>query len=225
MPMRQPTPDNAARAWYLSWLAGEEPAIHEGQPQPGYYKGRKWRQGPWLPVLIWLDQVCDESGELAEPETLRCLFGGEDKDPAEVWTFIRPVTPDEYRDLCEPRPTPAKVAYAWHRAFMAGEKPMRSKTEPQCGWYQTRRSIGGPWVPARIWLHREIDFKTGLLIGAEEMICEVDADRVDPIEVWPNLIPISKAEYDQLCHRVASIPAMQDPQRYVDLIANPILPE
>ncbi|MBN2759488.1 MAG: hypothetical protein JXQ79_03225 [Rhodobacteraceae bacterium] len=223
--MRQPTPESEYRAWYNAWLAGEDPAIHEGQPQVGYFKVRKWAKGPWLPVSIWLEQVCDEeTGELVEPERLRCIIGGEEKDPAQVWTFIKPITPEEYAELCEPRPTPAKVAYAWHRAYLAGEKPTRRKTDPQCGWYQTKIVPGGPWVPARIWIEREIDIETGLLAAPEVLICEVDADRVDPVEAWPNLIPISKDDYDRLCHRVLSIAGMQNTTRHVDLVAQPILP-
>lgn len=225
MTIRQPTSIHVAEAWYRAWLAGEDPAIHEGEPQPGYFKIRKWAKGPWLPVRIWLDQVCDEDGDLAEPERLRCMAGGEEKDPSQVWTYLTPITKAEYDELCEPRPTPAKVAYAWHRAYMAGEKPMRSKTDPQCGWYQTKRVPGGPWVPARIWIEREIDFATGLLVAPEILICEVDAERVDPVEAWPNLLPISNDDYDRLCHRVLSIAAMQSTTRKVNLVAEPILPE
>lgn len=226
MPIRQPTSDERMHAWYRAWLAGDDPAIHEGDPQPGYYKGRKWRLGPWLPVRIWLHQaVCDETGELLEPETLRCLFGDEEKAPEDVWTFIQPITPDEYRALREPRPTPAKVAYAWHRAAVAGEKPPRHKDHPQCGWFKTRMHPSWPWVPARIWLDREIDMTTGLLARPEELVCEVGPDRPAAREAWPSLIPISKADYDALVHRSSLIPAMFDQQRKVDLIAAPILPE
>ena len=52
--------------------------IHEASPQPGYYKMRRHRNGPWLPVAIWR-----KDGELL------CAVGVEKKatDAREIWTY------------------------------------------------------------------------------------------------------------------------------------------
>ena len=122
-------------------------------------------------------------------------------------------------------PTPPSVAYAWHRAALAGEAPPTHDGLPQPGWFKMRLIKGGPFVAAKIWIEREIDPATGELAAPEEYRCEVDGDRRDPAKVWTYLTPISKAEYEALLHRRLMIPAMQASMAKLDLIAAPILPE
>ena len=123
------------------------------------------------------------------------------------------------------RPTPPSVAYAWHRAALAGENPPTHDGLVQCGWFKTRLIPGGPWVAARIWIDREIDPMTGELAAPEEYRCEVDGMPRDPAKVWTYLKPISREEFDALLHRRLTIPAMQASMAKLDLIAEPILPE
>ena len=123
------------------------------------------------------------------------------------------------------RPTPPSVALAWWKAAVAGGNPPQHEGLPQCGWFKTRLTKGGPWVAARIWIDREIDPLTGELAAPEEYRCEIDGDRRDPAKVWTYLEPISREEYAALLHRRLSIPAMQASMAKLDLIAAPILPE
>lgn len=56
-------------------LAGRAVDVHADHPQPGYYKMRDGRDGPWLPVAIWT-----KDGGLV------CRVGNETRDPLTVWT-------------------------------------------------------------------------------------------------------------------------------------------
>lgn len=65
---------------YQFWrdaLAGKEVAIHADSPQPGYYKIRKERGGPFHPVAIW-----EKDGELI------ARVGAERSDPLRIWTHV-----------------------------------------------------------------------------------------------------------------------------------------
>ena len=67
---------------YSLWrqaLLGQFGPIHENDPQPGYYRMRKGRGGPWVPVAIW---AVDTGSRLA------CLVDGVEKDPCEIWTWV-----------------------------------------------------------------------------------------------------------------------------------------
>jgi hypothetical protein len=93
-------------------------------------------------------------------------------------------------------PTPLPPLYEWHRRAIAGERPP-IHSEPQLGWFKRRLVKGGPWVPARIFLHQEIDEETGELVAPEELRCEVNGKERDPVEEWTWLAanPIGEAEY------------------------------
>lgn len=70
-------------------LAGREVAIHEGKPQAGFWKLRRRKDGPWLPVAIW-----EADGAMI------CVVAGEaEADVARVWTWCakRPITEEAYR--------------------------------------------------------------------------------------------------------------------------------
>ena len=61
---------------YQSNLAGKDVPLHDGVPQVGFYKMRRSKNAPWLPVAIW-----------SKDGTLVCRVAGEMKDPNEVWTY------------------------------------------------------------------------------------------------------------------------------------------
>lgn len=122
-------------------------------------------------------------------------------------------------------PTPPSKAFAWWKAAIAGENPPQHEGLPECGWYKTKLTKGGPWVAARIFIEREIDFETGELAEPERLVCEVDGQRRSPYRMWTYLTPISREEHQALLHRRLQIPAMQASMAKVDLIAAPILPE
>lgn len=75
-------------------LAGREVAISPNEPQCGFYKMRKGRNGPWVPVMIRYD----ESG------ILRCRVGNDSSaDPHDVWTWCadRPISKHDAKTAFE----------------------------------------------------------------------------------------------------------------------------
>jgi hypothetical protein len=100
-------------AWWLAVLAGENPEIHEDEPQPGFYRIRD--KGQLLPVAIWWHGETDEAGEPEGDQKLVCLIGQEEVDPLGLWgqekssnpmsVWLRaaksPVTEEAYRMALE----------------------------------------------------------------------------------------------------------------------------
>jgi hypothetical protein len=101
--MRRPTDQYAAYEHWRRVLAGERVPIHlDTPPQLGWYRLRTVRGGPWLGVVIWLDQQIDaETGELISDEIIRARLAGEDVPPARVWPHCahRAITPEECANL------------------------------------------------------------------------------------------------------------------------------
>lgn len=108
------------------------------------------------------------------------------------------------------QPTPVARLYAWHRACLAGKRPATTEEDIQCGWFRTRMVRGGPWVPAKIWVYRELDLTTGELTCDETFCALIDGERRDPLVVWNwvNGNPISKEQFDALCELRAGEPGM-----------------
>lgn len=108
------------------------------------------------------------------------------------------------------RPSRMLNLYAWHRAALAGEAPPTHEADPQCGWFRCRMVKGGPWVPARIWLHQAVDPITGELAEPEEYLAELNGERTDAVRLWPRVArrPITRAAFDALVAEHASNPRM-----------------
>ncbi|MFM8607193.1 MAG: hypothetical protein ACKOBC_04415 [Hyphomicrobiales bacterium] len=66
-------------SWWRQALLGEFGPMYENDPQCGYYRMRKTKGGPWVPVAIWAGEGV--SG-------LICLVSGAERDPYEVWTWV-----------------------------------------------------------------------------------------------------------------------------------------
>jgi len=98
--IRVPTPLAVQLAWHRATLAGMRPERYEDVPEAGWYKRRAVKDGPWLPVRVWIEQDIDPiSGELLAPERFRASCLGESVDPARMWTYLRPISRDEYDAL------------------------------------------------------------------------------------------------------------------------------
>lgn len=64
---------------YQFWrdaLAGKKVEVHDGHPEPGFYKMRRGKDQPWLPVAIWWD---DATG------TLIGRVGDTQVEPKDIW--------------------------------------------------------------------------------------------------------------------------------------------
>ncbi len=63
--------------YWRDGLEGLKPSVNINEPQPGFYKLRRAKDGPWLPVAIWLGS----DGELL------CRVGPDREDPHEIWSW------------------------------------------------------------------------------------------------------------------------------------------
>lgn len=99
--MRQPSDLYEAFAWWRDALNGKAPAIHPAEPHCGFFTRRMVRNGPAVPVAIWIEQEIDEAGELVSDERMVCLVGDREEDPATQWTYCagNPIPEAEYRYL------------------------------------------------------------------------------------------------------------------------------
>ncbi|WP_296763757.1 hypothetical protein [Sediminimonas sp.] len=98
--MRQPTSEHDAQAWWRAALRDPKTPRHDGDPKCGFYRMRKRKGGPWLPVEITLDQDVDfRTGELAADERVVALVEGIPDDAARIWTYLTPITREEFERL------------------------------------------------------------------------------------------------------------------------------
>lgn len=79
---------------YTYWrkaLTGENPPVHEGDPQPGFYFKKDKKLGR-LPVAIW---------EGGPREGWVCKVGNKIVDAVDVWTWVagNPITEELYREV------------------------------------------------------------------------------------------------------------------------------
>lgn len=123
--MRRPTRRIELYRWHTAALAGERPPVHEGEPQAGWYKMRRTKGGPWVPVKIWVEQEVDEIGELSAPETVRALAIAEPVDPARVWISAarNPISRQQYEALMRAHRDDPRMA--------ATDIPYRSEGAPR----------------------------------------------------------------------------------------------
>ena len=122
------------------------------------------------------------------------------------------------------RPSTSSALYSWHRDAIAGRNPPRHDGIPEAGWYRTRLTRGGPYVPVEITVERSIDPLTGDLTAPERLICTVDGIPRDPAMIWTYLNPISRVDFLALSERREAIPAMQATMARVDLTQKAMRP-
>lgn len=110
--MRQPTPLSRVYAWHRATMNGSSPAVHDGDPQCGWFKMRLVKGGPWVGVEIKLERELDpDTGELTAPERMVCLVDGERRNPANIWTYLTPISREAFHELGRRRNTvPAMAA-------------------------------------------------------------------------------------------------------------------
>lgn len=83
-------------AYWRDALTGKFGPIHDGDPQPGFYRLRRRGQVD-QPVAIWrdMDGIC-------------CAVSGREDDASELWTFVadKPITEAVYRAVVAGEPWP-----------------------------------------------------------------------------------------------------------------------
>lgn len=103
--IRQPSSMRQLYAWHRAALAGEAPPRHDAMPECGWFKRRMIRGGPWVPARIYVDRETDPmTGELVRDERLCIEIEGLDGgDPTEHWTYLTPISREEYLHLMDYR--------------------------------------------------------------------------------------------------------------------------
>ncbi|MBS8227133.1 hypothetical protein [Vannielia litorea] len=103
--IRQPSSLSQLYAWHRAALAGENPPRHDGLPECGWFKRRLVKNGPWVPVRIYIEREIDPAtGELTCDEIMRIEVEGLDGgDPANHWTYLTPITRREFDHLVDYR--------------------------------------------------------------------------------------------------------------------------
>lgn len=126
MTIRTPSTEAETYNWWRRTVAGERVPRVEDDPQPGFYKTRSVRGGPFVPVAIWLEQeIDDETGELTAPERLAAVCNGEPKGEAWIfrnWTYLRAVSAEAYDALTGARDRHEEMA-ATHARINVAEMP------------------------------------------------------------------------------------------------------
>ena len=94
--------------YYRSALKGVFGPVHENDPQCGYYRMRRGRGGPWVPVAIWREVPeglgCGDNSGISDSGKLVCLVDGKERDPFQIWTWVcrYPVPYETYVAVAEP---------------------------------------------------------------------------------------------------------------------------
>ncbi len=104
-------PDLCARSIFWSEaLAGKAPTIND-DPQPGYYKRKMVKGGPWVGVRIWLEQEIGEDGDLLSEPRMKCMVGDDAADAGDQWLWVctSPISAADYDYLTDTQ------RYATHR--------------------------------------------------------------------------------------------------------------
>lgn len=126
--IRQPSTYQRLYAWHTAYMAGNNPPRHEDDPQCGWFKMRRVKGGPWVPVQILVDRDIDHAtGELLADERLRIEVEGIDKgDPLRLWTYLTPISNAEFEHLTDYRLRDSRM-FDSGREIDLSEKP----TPPQ----------------------------------------------------------------------------------------------
>lgn len=130
-------------AWRLRWRRRARSPAH---PEPGFFRLRRVKRGPWLPALIWVEcpfvipepaSLLGEPGEPPEewcrptdpwrgPRWHRAEIDGADADPLEVWVWGQRITPQHYHHLVALRGWQRR----WEPETAAATRPADLKKQP-----------------------------------------------------------------------------------------------
>ena len=119
---------STTHTYWQNALSGNFGAVHENDPQCGYYRMRKGRGGPWVPVAIWLEgqgslrqgenSINSDSGKLV------CLVEGKERNAYDVWTWVcrYPIAYETYVAVAEDgKPWPEEVPVLGHNSQSLNE--------------------------------------------------------------------------------------------------------
>lgn len=121
-------------------------------------------------------------------------------------------TPTRYSDLYE----------KWRIASEGGDAEFEDGM-PQAGYYKTRLSRGGPFVPVEIICVQITDDETGELLEPERYQALLpNGEKRDPEPIWTFLTPIKISEFHALNDLYKADPRMAATNVAVDLSKAPV---
>ncbi len=100
--IRQPTNSRDAYSWWRDALAGRPVEYLDGYPQPGFFKTRLCKGGPWVPCRIWLCSPVDANRELTAPEFVKCEVNQREvRSPDNWWLSLakNPISQFEFHEM------------------------------------------------------------------------------------------------------------------------------
>ncbi len=102
--IRQPSSATQLFAWWRRAVINPDQPREPGIPEAGYYKRRMVRGGPWVAARVWCERdICPRTGELIAPERMRCEVDGQYADPVQQWTYLTPISREEYDAILQRR--------------------------------------------------------------------------------------------------------------------------
>lgn len=87
--------------YWRNALAGNFGPVHDSEPQPGFYRKRTHKAGPYVPVAIW-----EQDGKIV------ALCNGREAEAAELWTYVckYPIAEEWYHKRMSGAPWPDEDA-------------------------------------------------------------------------------------------------------------------
>ncbi len=158
--------------WRMA-LRGGKQAVHELNPQCGFYKRRLVKDGEWLPIAFWRNK----------DDHIVCCFEGKLVDPLEHWTFAAkyPVSEASYRHYIRNGHWPDNVSQSPRSnmpsdPFEALKLEVEDKLEQAQNWLKT-----APKVPT------ETDANMARNMQAALLQLNKRADAMHKLEKQPHL--------------------------------------
>lgn len=98
--------------WNLA-INGKRPGVQLDEPKCGFYRTRQYKDGPWQPVAIWMQQEVGEGGTPLDDEYLVATRDGQQVNPIDIWSWCKPINEDAFNYLTNPeQETPIETQLA-----------------------------------------------------------------------------------------------------------------
>ena len=124
--IRQPSSHAQLYGWWLRALANPATPRHDGIAECGFYKMQHVRNGPWVPVRVFVVRELDRNGELCGPEILMAEVEGKVRRPESIWLRLTPISREDYAALMD-RPTSLPAMAATMVKIDLTQTPMRPR--------------------------------------------------------------------------------------------------
>jgi hypothetical protein len=114
--------------WWRDALANKDAPIHADTPQSGFYKMRRGKDGPWLPVAIW-----------TADDQMHCRVGKDASIASSIWTFCagNPVSKADAKHAFEHGTWPGDVAIGHNSGDLSLADEINEAIVQALGWLKS----------------------------------------------------------------------------------------